>query len=189
MRPKTLSNEQLKKLSLGAIGFVALLYVYFSFLLGPLQNTRQGMVAKMEDLEKKISDASPETARVANLERQASKATQRFSALQSLTPEGAPIAWFPPRIKTFFANAGIDKATARMESNTPFGEPELAGWAHYTWLIDIPQADFAALASAIADLENAEPLLAIKKVSIKSAAEGPEFQQATLNASTTLVKR
>ena len=37
-----LSKDQIKKLALSAMGFVFLLYVYFTFFLGPLQKIRDG---------------------------------------------------------------------------------------------------------------------------------------------------
>lgn len=186
---KKLTNDQIKKLGLSIAGLVGLIYVYFSFLLGPLQQTRAATLQKMEDFQRKIASAKPEMAKAAKLEAEAGSATARYDALKSLTPEGAPIAWFPPRIKTFFANQQIEKATAKMEATTPFTEKELAGWTRYTWAIDIPQADYASLGAAVAQLENAEPLLAIRKISIKGLADAPQFQQVTLSAATTLVKR
>src|SRR5205085_9400112 len=127
--------------------------------------------------------------KAAKLEQQAKAATARFAALQELSPDSAPIAWFPPRIKSFFASEQIDKAVARLENNSAFKQPELADWMKYTWLIDIPQADYARLGKAIADLENAEPLLAVTKLSIKAVQEQPEFQQVVLSATTVIKKQ
>ena len=127
--------------------------------------------------------------KASNLERQASNATARFDAMKGLSPEGAPIAWFPPRMKAFFASQHIDRVTAKMENNAPFKEPELSSWVKYTWVVDIPQTDFRSLGNAVAALENSEPLLSVTKVSIKASADVPEFQQVTLAATTTLLKR
>ena len=44
-----LSKDQIKKLSLSAMGFVFLLYVYFTFFLGPLHKIRDG--ASIRDAE------------------------------------------------------------------------------------------------------------------------------------------
>src|SRR5947209_13542835 len=104
------SKDQIKKLSLSAMGFVFLLYVYFTFFLGPLQKARAGTLAQIADQQKKIDSSKSEVAKAAALERQAKDAMTRFAALKALTPEGAPIAWFPPRTKIFFANQGIDRA-------------------------------------------------------------------------------
>src|SRR5205814_2728778 len=154
-----LSKDQIKKLLLSAMGFIFLLYVYFTFFLGPLQQIRAGALAQIEDRQKKIDGSKTEMAKAANLEHQAKDATARFAALKALTPEGAPIAWFPPRMKTFFASQGTDHAVARLESNTNFKQTELAAWTKYNWLIDLPQTDFAALGKSIAELENTQPLL------------------------------
>jgi hypothetical protein len=184
-----LSKDQFQKLFLSTIGFIVLLYVYFSFFLGPLNTSRDTALAQIDDLQGKVANSKNELTKTAKLEKQAETATTRFAALKALSPEGAPIAWFPPRIKTFFANQQIDKASARLESNNPYKEADLANWTRYAWVIELPQADFATLGKALAALENAEPLLSITRIDIKALSEDPQYQQVTLNASTAMVKR
>ena len=92
-------------------------------------------------------------------------------------------------MKTFFAAQGIERAIARLESNTTFKQNELAAWTKYNWLIDLPQADFAALGKSIAELENSQPLLSITKLSIHVLPEQPQFQQVAIAATTVIEKR
>ena len=184
-----LSKDQIQKLALSTIGFIVLVYVYFSFFLGPLNNSRDTAEAQIAELQGKVASSKNELAKTANLEKQADASTKRFAALKALNPEGAPIAWFPPRIKAFFANQEIDKVTAKFETSVAFKEPDLASWMRYNWAIELPQADFSTLGKAVAALENAEPLLAITHISIKAMPEDPQFQQVTLTASTAMVKR
>jgi len=184
-----LSKDQIKKLMLSAMGFVVLVYVYFSFFLGPLNSSRDSMLAQIDDLQGKGASSKSELTKTSNLEKQADASMKRFAALKALSPEGAPIAWFPPRMKTFFASQQIDKVTARLETSGPFKETELASWTRYNWLLELPQADFATLGKAVAALENSEPLLSITRISIKALQEDPQFQQVTLSASTAMLKR
>jgi hypothetical protein len=184
-----LNKEQLKKLVLSLMGFVFLLYVYFIFFLGPLEKARDTTLGEITDRQRKIDSSKSEVNKAASLERQAKDSMARFTALKGLAPEGAPIAWFPPRMKNFFANQGIDRAVARLESNTSFKDNDLAAWTKYNWLIDLPQADFVALGKAIADLENAEPLLSITKLSIHATPDQPQFQQVAVAATTVIEKR
>jgi hypothetical protein len=184
-----ISKDQFQKLFLSTVGFIVLIYVYFSFFLGPLNSSRDTTLAQIEDLQGKVANSKNELTKTAKLEKQAETATSQFAALKSLSPEGAPIAWFPPRIKTFFASQDIDKASARLESNSPYKEADLANWTRYAWVIELPQADFATLGKAVAALENGEPLLSITRINIKALSEDPQFQQVTLNASTAMVKR
>jgi len=184
-----LSKDQIQKLLLSAMGFFVLVYVYFSFFLGPLNTSRDSMLAQINEVQGKIAGSKSELSKTANLEKQAEKATTRFAALKALSPEGAPIAWFPPRMKSFFANMEIDKATARLENSAAYKETDLANWMRYNWIIELPQADYATLGKAIAGLENAEPLLSIVRISIKALPEDPQFQQITLSANTAMVKR
>jgi hypothetical protein len=184
-----LSKDQIQKLLLSTMGFVVLLYVYFSFFLGPLNRSRDTMVGQIAQLQRKLASSKSELSKTSNLERQADASTKRFAALKALSPEGAPIAWFPPRVKTFFANQQIDKATARLESSVAYKETDLANWMRYNWLLELPQADFSTVGKAVAALENAEPLLSITRISIKAMPEDTQFQQVTLTASTAMVKR
>lgn len=184
-----LSKDQIKKLALSAVGFVVLIYVYFGFFLGPLNTSRDATLTQINDLQNKIANSKNELAKTSNLEKQADASTKRFAALKALSPEGAPIAWFPPRIKTFFGNLEIDKASARLENSVAYKETDLANWMRYTWLIELPQADFSTLGKAVSALENTEPLLSITRISIKALPEDPQFQQITLSASTAMVKR
>ncbi len=185
----TLSKDQVQKLLLGAVGVAALIYIYFSFFLGPLNKSRKDANWAIENLQGKIANSETEMNKAKKLEQQAGAATQRFAALKAYSPEGAPIAWFPPRIKSFFAGHQVDKATARMETTGAFKEEELADWTNYAWLIEVPQAGFAEMGTALAALENAEPLLTINKINMRTLEEAPEMQATTIAASTALVKQ
>ena len=184
-----LNKDQIKKISLSGMGFVFLVYVYFSFFLGPLNRSRDTMLATMKDKQAKLDSSKGEMSKAATLEHQAKAATTRFAALKGLNSEGAPIAWFPPRIKIFFANDQIDKVVARLENSTPFKEPEMTGWMKYNWIIDVPQADYAVLGKAIADLENAEPLLSITKLTVRTQQDQGQFQKVDLVATNFIQKK
>lgn len=184
-----LNKNQIQKLALSAMGFVFLLYVYFTFFLGPLNKSRYSALAAIQDYQKKIDGSKSEIAKANSLERQAKDSTARFAALKALSPEGAPIAWFPPRMKLLFANQQIDKAVARLESNTGFKQAELSTWTRYNWLIELPQVDFGSLGKTIAELENAEPLLSVTKLSIHTLPDQPQFQQVAIAATTVIDKR
>jgi len=182
-------KDQIQKIALSLVGFVFLLYVYFNFFLGPLNRSRNTMLTSMKDKQSKLDSSKSEMSKAASLEQQAKTATTRFAAFKALNPEGAPIAWFPPRIKVFFANEQIDKAVARLEGSFGFKQAELADWLRYNWVINIPQADYARLGKAIADLENTEPLLSVTKISIHSLQDQPQFQQVDLVASNIIQKK
>ncbi len=189
MNTKGLSKDQIKKISLSAVGVVFLLYVYFTFFLGPLARSRNTMLKQIDEKQGKLNASKGDMSKAASLENQAKAATAKFAALKGLNSEGAPIAWFPPRIKVFFANEQIDKAGARLETSIAFKEPELSGWMKYNWLVEIPQADYAAFGKAIADLENAEPLLSVTKLTIRAQAEQSEFQVIHLVATNYIQKK
>lgn len=186
--PKLNKNE-VQKLALSIMGFVLLLYVYFSFFLGPLNKTRNTTLAAIADCQSKIDGSKNEITKATNLERQAKDATAHFAALKALSPEGAPIAWFPPRVKTLFASQQIEKASARLESSGEFKQGDLTGWNKYNWVIELPQADFALAGRGIAELENNEPLLSIAKLSIRPIQGQSQFQEIAIAATTIIEKR
>src|SRR5438067_12474679 len=103
-----MNKEHTKKIVLGAFGLVGLLYVYFAFFLGPLSKSRDTARAKLAGLQAKIASSKSDVTKVSKLEENARAATARYEALQALSPEGAPIAWFPTRMKVFFAAQHID---------------------------------------------------------------------------------
>ena len=184
-----LTKDQIKKLVLSVMGFIFLLYVYFSFFLGPLQRSRADMLRKIGERQSKLEASTEEMNKAAKLEKGAKDATTRFTALRKLNPEGAPLAWFPPRMKSFFASEQIDKAVARLEGSAEFKQEELAKWVRYNWVIDLPQTDYGTVGRAIADLENAEPLLAVTKLSIHSTPDQPQFQHVELAATSLIEKK
>jgi hypothetical protein len=184
-----MKKDQIQKIALGGVGFVFLLYIYFNFFLGPLNRSRDTMIATIKDKQSKLDSSKSEMSKAAKLEQEAKTATTRFAAYKALNPEGAPIAWFPPRMKVFFANEQIDKSVARLEGSVGFKQPELADWLKYNWVINIAQADYARVGKAIADLENTEPLLSVTKISIHSLQDQPQFQQIDLLASNIIQKK
>jgi hypothetical protein len=184
-----LSKDQIQKVFLSLIGFCLLVFVYFTFFLGPLTRSRTVMEQRMADLQGKLGSSKTELRRVTSLERTAGAATSRYKVMQGYTPDGAPIAWFPPRIKSFFADERIDKAAAHLGSNVDPKEPELSGWSKYSWLISLPEADYAALGKAIADLENSEPLLWIERLTIHAQPEQLQYQQVDLVADHIIKKK
>jgi hypothetical protein len=184
-----LTKDQLKKLGLSIVGFVFLVYVYFTFFLGPLNRSRDTALAKINDRQSKLDSSKEEMAKATKLEQSAKAATTRFATLRAVNAEGAPIAWFPPRMKTFFANEQIDKAVARLEGNTVLKAEELSGWLRYNWIIDLPQAEYGTLGRAIADLENSEPLLCVTRMSIHASPDTPQFQHVELAAASLIEKK
>jgi hypothetical protein len=183
------NKEQTKRLILGGFCLLGLLYVYFTFFLGPLNKSRNSIQAKINELQDKVATSKTEISKATKLEETAHAATVRYDALRALSPEGAPIAWFPPRMKTFLAGQQIDRVTTRLESSSTFKEKELAAWNRYLWIIDLPQADFQSLGKAIALLENSNPLLSIRKLRIHATADDPEMQQIVFTAATISDKK
>ena len=179
-----LEQEQLKKLGLAVAVMVALLYGYFAYLLGPVQDQVRKSTAGITALEPQISDAKNQINKTADLEKKAPAATAFLKNLKSSIPDGEPIAWFPPMMADFFKSHGIDKASTHLVSESSDPMP---GFRRIVWAIDLPKVEFVPLGMAICGLENTQPLLNILNISVDASREDAQYQHATLTVS-TLVK-
>ena len=109
--PPSSTKIRFRRSSSAPLASSVLIYVYFTFFLGPLNKSRANAEATITDLQSKIASSKSEMAKAKSLEERAAVATGRFAALKAMSPEGASIAWFPPRIKVLFANQDVEKVT------------------------------------------------------------------------------
>ena len=147
------------------------------------------MSKTIAEVQANTASSKKEMTKTDNLVAEAKQATGRYEALERTTADGAPIAWFPPKMRTFFTNQGIDKAAVRLESSGDFKQPELSSWLRDTWVIDLPQSDYSVLGKAIAELENTEALLSVQRVVIHAIPDEPQYQQIALSVQTVLLKK
>ena len=179
-----LEQEQIKKIALSVLLLVALLYGYFTYLLGPLETAETTATNGIATVIPQISDAKQQISKTADLETKAPQATAFLTNIKNTIPDGAPIAWFPPKMADFFKSHGIEKCTTHLVSE---GAGAMPGFKKMVWEIDVPKVEFIPLGMAIASLENDEPLLTVLNVSIDAMREDAQYQHATLIL-TTLVK-
>src|SRR5947209_15282724 len=102
-----LTKEEIQKSILSLIGLVVLLYCYSAFLPGPLNQARTRMISAAADCEKKLAESKKTLESAAQLEETARNSIARSTTLEELTPAGAPVAWSPPLMKSFFAGDQI----------------------------------------------------------------------------------
>ena len=178
-------KEQSKKVILSGLLLIALLYCYFSLLLGPLASHEAGAEKSMKDLQPQIAAARLQMIQTQAVEARAPVANETLEQIKSMIPEGAPVAWFPPRMVEFFKRQGIDKSSTRLTGEEADGG--LPGFRKLYWTIDLPKVEFAPLAIAIAGLENEEPLLEITGVEIGTGGD-PQYQHGSLTVC-TIVKQ
>jgi len=179
-----LEQEQIKKIGLSAVVLVALLWGYFAFMLDPLEKSEKDATSGLAALGPQIADAKVQIAKTADLEKKAPVATAFLNRVKNSIPDGAPIAWFPPKMADFFKSRGIDKCTTHLVSESADPMP---GFKRMVWSIDVPKVEFITLGLAICHLENDEPLMNILSVSVDATREDAQYQHATLVLS-TLVK-
>jgi hypothetical protein len=176
-----LGKEEIQKIVLGGMMLIAVIYGYFSLLLGPLAAKQAGARTNIAELEPKIAEAQAAIKVTESAEKDAPKALAVLGQVTALIPEGAPIAWFPPRVADFFKNRGVDKAVTRNISEDV--EKDLPAFRRVSWSIDLPKVDFIAFAAALAQFENDEPLVQVTSVVVEPNHEDVQAQHAVLNVS------
>jgi hypothetical protein len=179
-----LEQDEIKKIGVSIVVLAVLLYSYFAFLLDPLQDGERAATSGIASLGPQIADAKLQISKTADLEKKAPEATAFLNTVKSSIPDGAPIAWFPPKMTAFFKSHGIEKCTTHLVSESPDPMP---GFRRIVWSVDVPKVEFVPLGVAISSLENQEPLLNILTVSIDATREDAQYQHVTLTLS-TLVK-
>ena len=55
-----LNKNQIKKVGLSTMGLVVVLYIYFSFFLGPLTRSRDSALAAIKDRQAKLDNSKGE---------------------------------------------------------------------------------------------------------------------------------
>lgn len=173
-----LNKDQKQKLALGGIFIVGVIYAYFEFLLGPLQTAKANAESTALTLDPKIAAAKAQLAKVAELKTKQPEAKKFMLQIKSMIPEGSPIAWFPPRLVEFFKKHGVERATARMNSETL--EKDLTGFRRLNWGVESPRVDFVTYAAAVSALENEEPLIEIQSFEVEAGREDVGLQRAAL---------
>jgi len=174
------SKEEIKKIILSVIGLMVLFYCYSTFLLRPLNQARGRMTLATEEAQKKLADGKRAIEQAAKLEKTAHESDERIKMIDALTPAGAPLAWFPPLLKSFFAADQIEIGHVGLSNTTEFKSSELAAYSKTNWVIDIPRVDFLLLGVSIARLENERPSSKITNIHIQAIQDKPEFQTTTL---------
>lgn len=180
-----LGKEEIKKIGASVLLLTGLLWAYFALLLGPLETNEEKSATGIQVLEPQIADAKQQIVKTAALEKKAPVATAALNQLKSGIPDGAPIAWFPPRMADFFKRHGIEKTSVHLVSEEP--DSGVPGFRKLIWAVEIQKVEFVSFGQAVASLENEEPLLNVINVTVEATREDAQFQHAVLTVS-TLVK-
>ena len=129
-------------------------------------------------LEPQIDAAKGQITKTQSLEKQSPDTMRVVKQVEAMIPDGAPVAWFPPRLSDFFKKNGIDKVTARVNNESL--DKDYEGYRRVNWGVELPRVDFISFSAAVADLENEEPLLEIQSIEIEAARDEAQMQRATL---------
>lgn len=182
----TLTKDQQQKIILSFLLLCFVIYGFFNFLLFPLQLSASRADAESTSLEKKIADANSRLRGLGELKTKAAAAGGLVAQAQAFIPDGAPIAWYPPRMRSFFARHGFNSISLAAKANETTGERDFdKKFIISNWSIQIPAADFFSLGIALTGLENEEVLSEITSLTI-STRENPEIVSASFELMSVL---
>lgn len=176
-----LGKDETQKIVLAGLMVFGVIYSYFNLLLGPLAKRQELTQKSITALGPEISTAKAQIARTVEIERTAPANMVATRQVTAMIPEGSPVAWFPPRISEFFKKHGLDKTATRLGNE--FVEKDMVGFRRLAWSIDLPKVGFVPFATALAALENEEPLLEINSLQLEASREDVEMQRALITVS------
>ena len=180
------SKDQVQKMFLSSLLMVGLIYCYFTFLVGPLGKADTAHEASIAALDDQLAKARGEVKRSKAMQEQAKTAEETLAQVNDMIPDGAPIAWFPPRIHAFFERHNLKGVVVRQSAIDGAPDPTMHNFRTADWTIDVPQTGVTPLGIALAGLENEEKLLEITHLQITTLADSPEKQHVSMNVSTLL---
>ncbi len=181
-----LGREEVQKIILAGLIVFGVIYSYFNLLLGPLGKRQEATQKSVTALGPEIASAKAQIKRTQELEAAAPAKMATTRQVTSMMPEGSPVAWFPPRVGDFFKKQGLDKSSTKL--NAEAFDKDMVGFRRMSWGIDLPKVGFTPFATAVAALENEEPLLEINSLQLDASREDVEMQHALLTV-TNIVKK
>jgi hypothetical protein len=181
-----LGKEEIQKLALGALLLAGVVYSYFDLLLLPLKKRQAAATKSSVALGPEIQNAQAQIKKTQELEASLAERTIVLRQAEEMIPEGSPVAWLPTKMGDFFRRQGIEKATTKLNSESP--EKELPGFRRLAWGIDLPKVSYDVFGGAICALENEEPLLEIRTMQIDATRDDAQSQRAMITVQ-NLVKQ
>jgi hypothetical protein len=153
-------------------------------LLGPLEKQEADAKGKIAQLKPQIDEANKAIKDAVPFEKKGAEATETLDQIKSLIPDGAPIAWFPPKIIEFFKRQGIEKTAVHLGGEN--SDKDLPGFKKLSWGLEIPRVDVVQLGIAIAALENEHPLIEINNLQIEELKDNVQYQSVKITLTTTI---
>ena len=183
---KKLTKDQIQKIALSSLMMLGLIYCYFTFLIAGLNKADRDNAAAIDRLDKEIAKAKTTIRRSSSVEEQSRSAEETLAQVNDMIPDGAPIAWFPPRMNAFFARHNVKGISVRSNGIDTTPDAVMKDYRNANWTLDIPQVGATALGISLTGLENEEKLLEITRLQISTQADAPEKQRVSLNLLTLL---
>ncbi len=180
------SQDTIQRLVLGTLLVVILVAAFTVFLVGPTRRRAERDAREKVEIDGRLAKVRKQIQRTDELNNELARLDADFQKLIAPLPTATPIAWFPPKMRAFFAHHGIEGCDTRPDRTSEIFEDV----ARLSWSIDLPGVDFLRLGRAIEELENSEPLLEITGVLVEAepAPKPVEIQRANLRLRTIMRK-
>lgn len=144
-------------------------WLFYSQAIGPLQERTADSLRKLVHLRAHLATARGTIQQVREQEQEAGRARGELQRSHGDVRGGSPMVWFPDRMKQHFGRYGIPESVTRL--NTALKEPGLPRCQRTYWAVDLPiqnaAHDIPKLLIAVAELEEAEPIVRVIDVAIR----------------------
>lgn len=173
-----MTKEQTQKIVLSVLFSIVIIYSYNEYILAPMAKKKITLAKQIADLEPKIIETKGVIAKAKSFEQDVPKAELMIRQVNQMIPDGSPLAWFPTRLGDHFRSVGVERVSTKMGGESP--EKDAVGFRRQAWSIEIPKADFMAMAGGIASYENKEVLNEITTLNIEAGLDPIDQQKFSL---------
>ena len=179
--------EKRNKVILGGLIICVVLYGLWTYFVEPTSKSLVSSEAAITQIQTDLRKAKATISRIDELGKKLAAAAELESKMFSGQPEGAPVAWLPPRLEAFFARQGV-RCVAKSSGDPKPLSPDAAELQVYSWMVEFTRVDFLKFGAALAAFETSQPLFVISEVQINHSPDEPEFQNVTLQIQ-NIIKR
>ena len=180
------SKDQKQKMVLSGFLFAILIYGYFQFVLGPLKAKEAADAKAVAAAQTALDEAKKQIKIGKNAVETARTSVETMEKIEAMIPKEAAIAWLPPLVNQFFDKRGVPKAALQLRSTEPIQGQGLERFKYFSWDVTFPPSSFVSVVSALSDLENEMPLLAVRSIKADVVAGSPDSQRIVCEFRTIL---
>jgi hypothetical protein len=152
----------------------------------PLREGERRDRKHVADLHRQMGDSRMEIEKVRARQDNAAKARAELDRTAVEIPEGQPLVWVPGLVQDHFSRFGFSNPVTRQ--NLALKDPHQPGYQRIFWCAALPlqgaPKEVGALLTAVAEFEQANPIIRVVDLVILSASDETSQRSAAVTFST-----